>query len=67
MPITMPSEMSLIPAKAVAEMLGVNERTIHRLKSAQKLPTPVRFGGNVRWKRGDIEAWIDAGCPGGAE
>ncbi len=51
----------LIPAKAVAKILGVDVRTIHRYKSAGKLPKPFRFGGNVRWREDDILRWINAG------
>lgn len=52
----------LIPAKTVAKMLDVNVRTIHRHKSAGKLPEPIRFGGSVRWREDDILRWIDGGC-----
>ena len=53
----------LISAKEVAMILGVSERTIWRLHSARRLPSPVKFGGSVRWRIEDIYRWIDSGCP----
>jgi prophage regulatory protein len=53
----------LISANEVSKLLGVSQRTVWRLLSAGKLPEPVRFGGNVRWRKFDIMQWIDAGCP----
>lgn len=51
-----------IPAKVLAEILGVDVRTVHRYKSAGKLPKPIRFGGNVRWRRQDIDDWLAGAC-----
>lgn len=53
----------LLSAETLAEHLGFSARTIWRLRSAGKLPQPVRIGGSVRWRAEDIEAWIRAGCP----
>lgn len=48
----------LIKAAEVARILNVSERTLWRLKSAKKIPEPVRLGGIVRWKRTDIESFV---------
>lgn len=53
----------LATATQVAEMLCVSRRTLWRLVSGRKLPPPLRIGGAVRWRVGDIETWIAAGCP----
>ncbi|WP_145198219.1 helix-turn-helix domain-containing protein [Planctomycetes bacterium Poly30] len=53
----------LLPAPKVAEMLGVSKRQIAGLRSSGRLPSPVRLGRSVRWRREEIEAWIAAGCP----
>jgi excisionase family DNA binding protein len=53
----------LLTAEEVAAMLGVSERTLWRLLSAGKVPTPVRFGRNTRWRAGEVREWIDRGCP----
>jgi len=38
-------------------------RTLWRLDATAKLPRAVRLGTACRWRRGEIEAWIAAGCP----
>ena len=53
----------LISAKALAELLGVSTRTIQRLSQQNKLPLPVRFGRNSRWRTDVIRRWIEKGCP----
>lgn len=53
----------LVPAKTVARMLGVSERTIWRMVSAGKLMSPIKVSGNTRWRRQEIEDWISSGCP----
>jgi excisionase family DNA binding protein len=53
----------LLTADEVAAMLGVSERTLWRLLSAGKVPKPVRFGRNTRWRVAEVKEWIDRGCP----
>ena len=53
----------LLTADEVAAMLGVSERTLWRLLSAGKVPKPVRFGRNTRWRMAEVKEWIDRGCP----
>lgn len=54
----------LVSAQMLAKRLQLSVRTLWRLRSAGKLPKPVRLGGSVRWRVTDINAWVDAGCPG---
>jgi prophage regulatory protein len=54
---------TLLTAEEVAAMLGVSERTLWRLLSAGKVPKPVRFGRSTRWKAGEIQRWLERGCP----
>lgn len=58
----MTNETLLIPADKVAELMAISKRTLWRLLSAGKLPEPVRLGSVVRWKRDEIEEWIEGGC-----
>lgn len=53
----------LLTAQQVADLLQVSPRTLWRLVSAQKVIGPVRIGGNTRWRREEVQAWIAAGCP----
>jgi prophage regulatory protein len=53
----------LIKAKVVAALLSVSERTLWRMVSAGEIISPIRFGGNTRWRRVAIDEWIEDGCP----
>lgn len=55
--------MLLLTASDVAAALGVSARQVWRLRDRGALPAPVRVGGSTRWRSGDIQSWIDAGCP----
>ena len=56
-------EPLLITAADLARLLQVSTRTLWRMRSAGDLPEPVRFGGTVRWRLGEIRKWIGEGCP----
>lgn len=53
----------LLRAAEVGALMGTSERWIWDKHNAGRLPKPVRIGRLVRWRRSDIEAWIEAGCP----
>lgn len=53
----------LLSVKAVAQILSVSKRSVHRANSSGKIPKSVRVGGAVRWRESDIEEWIALGCP----
>ncbi|MBI2433923.1 MAG: helix-turn-helix domain-containing protein [Candidatus Hydrogenedentes bacterium] len=55
--------VSLIDVEAVARMLSCSKRHIYRLRDAGRMPQPVHLGGCRRFRRAEIEAWIEAGCP----
>ncbi len=52
----------LKPADA-ARLLGISRATFYRLHSSGHLPLPVRLGRSVRWRSGELKAWVEAGCP----
>jgi predicted DNA-binding transcriptional regulator AlpA len=54
----------LITARKLAQLLEISPRTLWRLKSAGRLPAPVRLGGAVRWRLDEVRAWIAGGCQG---
>ncbi len=40
------------------------ERTLHRWISSGQFPrADIALGGKVRWRRNELVAWMDAGCP----
>lgn len=48
---------------AVGLLLGRSGRTITRWAAAKQMPAPITDpGGNVRWRRADIEAFVQCGC-----
>jgi prophage regulatory protein len=53
----------LLSATEAAEMAGVARRSWWRYVSSGRAPAPVRLGGAVRWRRGELAEWIAAGCP----
>jgi predicted DNA-binding transcriptional regulator AlpA len=58
-------EALLIPASLAAALAGVSKPTWHRLRTAGKLPAPIKLGRKVLWSRREIESWIVAKCPDG--
>ncbi len=48
---------------SLAYLLNTSTRALHRTHSSGQLPAPVRLGGRWRWRRAEICAWIEAGCP----
>ncbi len=57
------SEPVLLTVKEVAEMLGLSERTVYRLADVGKMPRPVKIGAAVRWRKKELDTWIEDGCP----
>ncbi len=53
----------LLDAKAAAALCGISERSWWSLNSAGKTPLPVRLGRRTLWRRDEIAAWTEAGCP----
>jgi len=58
------SDAELLDVKAVALLLGgCSVRHVYRMADAGLMPRPVRLGNLVRWRRVELEAWINDGCP----
>ena len=53
----------LITAKTLAKMLATSVRSVWRYKSTGRLPKSVKVGCSIRWRRADIQLWIEMGCP----
>ena len=58
-----PEYSALLSVEQVATMLQVSPRTVWRLLSSGELIEPVRIRGNTRWRRDELDAWINDGCP----
>jgi predicted DNA-binding transcriptional regulator AlpA len=57
------AEMGLLTVEQVAEFVQLSPRAIWRLRSKGWIPDPIRVGSAVRWRRSEIVAWVEAGCP----
>ena len=54
----------LLDVKDVASLLGgCSTRHVRRLADAGRMPAPIRLGSLQKWRRRELEAWINAGCP----
>jgi predicted DNA-binding transcriptional regulator AlpA len=56
-------EPLVIDARQLAAVLCVSVRTVRSWDAAGKLPAPIRIGGRVLWRAGEVRDWIDAGAP----
>jgi predicted DNA-binding transcriptional regulator AlpA len=57
-------EPLLLSAPAVASLLGFGEAHLWRMHSAGRVPAPVKIGRRTLWRRAEIVACTEAGCPG---
>jgi predicted DNA-binding transcriptional regulator AlpA len=56
----------LITAEAAAQLCEVSLRTWRRLEAEGMVPQPVRLAGRIkRYRRTELLAWMEAGCPSG--
>ena len=60
-------QSTLMGVNDVADFLGVSARQVWNLRSQGLLPEPVRLGRSSRWRRAELVAWVDAGCPSRTE
>jgi len=57
----------LLSTEAVAEILSLSKRTVHRLNSSGLIFKPLRISGSVRYLESELLAWIRAGMPNRVE
>jgi len=51
--------MELVDVEQVAVILRKTTRAVEGLRYRGSLPPCVKVGRSVRWRRADIEAWLD--------
>ena len=54
---------ALLSSRAVAKILGLSPRTVHRLNSSALIIKPLKISGSVRYVQSELMAWIKAGMP----
>ncbi len=52
-------QAELLPASRAAEFLGVGRSTLYRLMAAEPLLKPVRLPAGKRWRRADLQKYVD--------
>ena len=53
----------LLSSRAVAHILGLSPRTVHRYNSSGLIIKPLRISGSVRYLESELLAWIRVGMP----
>ena len=53
----------LIDVEELAKTLNISKKHVLRLRTAGKIPQPIKLGKSCRWSIKEIEAWIIADCP----
>lgn len=49
----------LLTIRELAKVLKLSPRSIWRLVRNRQLPSPIRIGGSIRWRVGDVSSWIN--------
>lgn len=59
MPSATPTELSkLVSTADLARVLGVDDRTVRRMRERGDLPPAIDLGSVLRWRSDDIDQWI---------
>lgn len=53
----------LLTAGDLAKKLRVSLRQVRRLHTSGLVPAPLKIGGCLRWREGEISEWLKAGAP----
>ena len=61
-PAAMDNE-KLVDANYVAEMFGASRTWVNERIKEGDIPAPMRIGGLLRWRVGELREWMNAGCP----
>lgn len=60
----MANESPLLTIAELAKLLDVSQTQVHRMRKGGLIPEPVKINRQVvRWRRQDIDSWINQGCP----
>lgn len=51
---------TLLDTTQFAAILGCDPRTLRRWIREAEVPAPIRIGGTLRWRRKDVDAWLEA-------
>jgi excisionase family DNA binding protein len=57
-----PDGTALLTVDDVAAMLRISTRTVRRMADSGQMPRPLRLSSCLRFKRSDIDQWIQDDC-----
>jgi predicted DNA-binding transcriptional regulator AlpA len=57
------NEQILLTSSQAVNLIGVSLRTWYAWDQIGKIPKPINIGKKLFWKKDELLAWIDAGCP----
>ena len=52
----------LVSVKEAARLLGISKSAFYKLQASGRGPLPIKLGRSTRYRRAELEAWVDAGC-----
>ncbi len=52
-------ENSLLTFYELSKVVKVSVRTLYRWIDSEIIPPPIKLGGSLRWKREEIQNWLD--------
>lgn len=59
------ADVAVVSVREVAELLGVNPRTVWRMAQTGEIPAPIRLGERiVRWRLSDLREHLDRKAAG---
>ena len=58
-----PGDHDLVTAQECADWLRITRGHLYRLRDCGAIPSPIKIGRSLRWRRSDLTLWFRAGCP----
>lgn len=53
----------LLDAQDVADLFGCSRSMVVKMQREGSIPEPIEFRNVPRWRRRELVAWVDSGCP----
>ena len=59
--------LEFLTVRETARLLRVDPKTVRRWIAEGVLPAPIRLGGAVRFRRDDLDEWLERAARGGEQ
>lgn len=57
------ADAALLTVDEVAAFLSCSTRHVRRMADSGEMPRPIKLGSLIRWRRNEVDAWLQDGCP----